>query len=192
MLIKPKPDAIQNLSIFKAAERKDDPARMPDIRGPYEILHQRKYGRLPDDIWNLRVEESRSGLLWQSLSGMMDNYPDFAAAYIALALSSSLTAEEYRRELIALNKSWGAYLERENLTSDHHHSAMRGTYHRVSCVQCSTLTMLACQDPEIHDLFVKELLPLKSPQDRMDLLKEKGLYTLLDVMVPDRKPALDL
>lgn len=43
---------------------------MPDMFGPYEIMHQRKFGCLSKGIWNLRVEESRSGLLWQVLSGL--------------------------------------------------------------------------------------------------------------------------
>ena len=188
MLFETGPSALQKLIDYKNGERKDDPARMPDIRGPYEILHQRKYGALPEGIWNLRVEESRSGLLWQALSGALDKHPSFATAYISLALDKSLSPEDYRRELIALNKRWADYLERENLVTDHHHGVMRRTYDRVSCVQCSTLTALACQDPSMHDLFVKDLLPLKKPEDRMAFLQERGLVSLLDRMIPDKNP----
>lgn len=184
----PAQTTLARLMNFKAAEREDDPERIPDIRGPYEILHFHKFGALPAGNWNLRVEESRSGLLWQALSGALDAHPSFASAYVALALDTSLNIDEYKRELQNLNKSWGDYLIRENLTSDHHHSVMRGTYHRVSCAQCSTLTALAIQDPVIHDLFTKELMPLKTPAERMALLKEKGLISLLDTMIPDQQP----
>ncbi len=182
--------ALSKLVEFKAGEREDDPARIADIRGPYEIMHQRKYGMLPLGSWNLREEESRSGVIWQVLSGAMDKYPSFAVAYLSLALDNALGAEDYTKELRNLNKRWGDFLDREGLTSDHHHSVMQGTYKRVSCVQCSTLTALACQDVEMHDLFVKELLPLKTPQDRRAYLAEKGLMPLLDTMIPDKKSDL--
>lgn len=183
-------DALSKLMAFKAGEREDDPARMEGIRGPYEILYQRKFGTLPIGSWNLREEESRSGVIWQALSGAMDKYPSFAAAYLSLALDNALGAEDYAKELRALNKRWGDYLEREGHISDHHHSVMHGTYMRVSCVQCSMLTALACQDEAMHDLFVKELLPLKTPKDRQAYLAEKGLMPLLDTMIPDQKPKL--
>lgn len=184
--------ALSKLIDFKANEREDDPARIENIRGPYEIMHQRKYGTLPTGSWNLREEESRSGLIWQVLSGAMDKYPSFASNYLSLALDNTLSAKDYTKELRNLNKRWGDYLDREGLTSDHHHSVMRGTYKRVACVQCSTLTALACQDPEVHDLFVKELLPLKTPQDRQAYMAEKGLIPLLDKMIPDKKPDLEV
>ena len=184
--------ALSRLIDFKASEREDDPARIEGIRGPYEILHLRKFGQLPAGSWNLREEESRSGVIWQVLSGAMDTYPSFAVAYLSLALDNALGAQDYAKELRALNKRWGDYLDREGLVTDHHHSVMRGTYKRVACVQCSTLTALACQDPDMHDLFVKELLPLKTPQDRQAYLAEKGLMPLLDRMIPDKKPDLDI
>ena len=182
--------ALAKLIDFKASERIDDESRIPDIRGPYEISYQRKFGKMPEGLWNLREEESRSGLIWQVLSGILDKHPSFGSAYLSLALDKALNAEEYTRELRSLNKRWGDYLEREALTSDHHHAAMRHTYHRVSCVQCSTLTALACQDAGMHDLFVKEILPLKTPRDRQAYLVEKGLMPLLDAMIPDKKPEL--
>jgi hypothetical protein len=181
-------DALAKLFDYKQSERKDDPARIEGIRGPYEIMHLRKYGQLPIGSWNLREEESRSGVIWQVLSGAMDPYPSFASAYLSLALDKALSTEDYTKELRALNKQWGDFLDRQGFTSDHHHSVMRGTYHRVSCVQCSTLTALACQDEAMHDLFVKELLPLKTPKDRQAYLAEKGLIPLLDKMIPDTKP----
>lgn len=184
--------ALSKLIDFKASEREDDPARIEDIRGPYEILHLRKFGQLPLGSWNLREEESRSGVIWQVLSGAMDKYPSFAAAYLSLALDNALGAEDYTKELRTLNKRWGDYLDHEGLTSDHHHSVMHNTYKRVACVQCSTLTALAVQDAAMHDLFVKELLPLKTPQDRQAYLAEKGLVPLLDTMIPDKKPDLEL
>lgn len=180
-------EAINRLVEYKNSEREDDPARIEGIRGPYEILYMRKYGRMPEGSWNLREEESRSGLLWQVLSGAMDTYPSFATAYLSLALDKTLNTEDYTRELNALNKSWADYLEKAGLTSNHHHGVMRSTYMRVSCPQCSTLTALACQDPEMHDLFVKELQPLKTPEDRHAYLAEKGLIPLLDTMIPDQK-----
>ncbi len=184
--------ALAKLMTYKASEREDDPARIPDIRGPYEIAYQRKFGKMPQGIWNLREEESRSGLIWQVLSGIMDKHPSFGSAYLSLALDKTLNPEEYSRELRSLNKRWGDYLERDGFMTDHHHSVMHGTYHRVSCVQCSTLTALACHDAGMHDLFVKEILPLKSPRDRQAYLVEKGLMPLLDAMIPDEKPELKI
>lgn len=192
MKVKIDNKAIGKLVDFKQSEREDDPARIADIRGPYEILYQRKFGTLPIGSWNLREEESRSGVIWQVLCGSMDKYPSFASAYLSLALDNALSTEDYTKELRNLNKRWGDYLEREGHTSDHHHSVMRGTYTRVSCVQCSTLTALAVQDAAMHDLFVKELLPLKTPQDRQAYLAEKGLVPYLDKMIPDEKPELKL
>lgn len=192
MIFKPSQTALGRLMDFKAAERQDDPVRIEGIRGPYEIMYERKFGKMPDGMWNLREEESRSGLIWQVLSGAMDNYPPYAAAYLSLALDKALSTEDYTKELRTLNKRWGDHLDREGLTSDHHHGLMRGTYMRVSCVQCSMLTALACQDPEMHDLFEKELLPLKTPRDRHAYLAEKGLVEMLDTMIPDKPDELKL
>ena len=183
--------ALSKLMDFKAAERQDDPDRIEDIRGPYEIMHLRKYGALPVGMWKLREEESRSGVIWQVLSGMLDQHPSFASAYLSLALDKSLGRDDYAKELRNLNKSWGDYLDRAGLLTDHKHSVMRGTYHRVGCVQCSILTAMACQDAEMHDLFVKDLLPLKDPKDRYAYLAEKGLIDWLDKMIPDKVSTLN-
>lgn len=179
--------ALSKLIAFKAGERADDPSRIENIRGPYEIMYLRKYGTLPLGMWNLREQESRSGLIWQVLSGILDEHPSFASAYLSLALDKGLGTEDYTKELRNLNKSWGDYLERAGLVTDHKHSVMRGTYHRVTCVQCSILTAMACQDAEMHDLFVKEILPLKTAKDRHAYLFEKGLIDWLDKMIPDNK-----
>lgn len=188
MAFKLNVDAIGRLVEYKSSECEDDPGRIEDIRGPYEILHQRKYGTLPLGAWKLREEESRSGIIWQVLSGAMDKYSPFASAYLSLALDTALGKEDYAKELRKLNKRWGDYLEREGHVSDHHHSVMHSTYMRVSCPQCSILAALAVQDGAMHDLFVKELLPLKTPKDRQAYLVEKGMMPHLDVMIPGQKP----
>ena len=185
-------DALFNgLIDFKASEREDDPARIPDIRGPYEIFYRYKHGHYPDGMWNLRVEESRSGLIWQALSGILDSHPDFAAAYLALGLDKGLDDKEFVQELRALNKSWENFIERAGIATDHKHSRMRSAYMRVECAQCSLLSAIACRDEGMNTLFTKELLPLKNPKDRMAYLREKGLLPLLDQMIPDQilKPA---
>jgi hypothetical protein len=56
----------------------------------------------------------------------------------------------------------------------------------IGCAQCSTLAALACQDEGMRTLFVKELLHLKTPQDRHAYLVEKGLTPLLDMMIPEK------
>ena len=185
--------AIEELMTFKASERKDDPARLQQIHGPYEELTIRKTGKLPPDYyaegdfqpWGLRVRESRSNILWQVLSGVMDRHPEFGANYMALALDNALGDEDYAKELGKLNKSWGDYLDHSGIFRDHHHTAMRHTYGRVACPACSTLTALACQDAGMQAVF-KELLPL-GVEDRRKLLAEKGLMPLLDVMIPERE-----
>jgi hypothetical protein len=184
--------AIEELMAFKASERKDDPTRLQQIHGPYEELTIRKTGKLPEDYyaegdpepWGLRVRESRSNILWQVLSGVMDKHPEFGANYMALALDNALGDEDYAKELGKLNKSWGDYLDHADMFRDHHHSAMRHTYGRVACPACSTLTALACQDAGMQNVF-KELLPL-GVADRRRLLTEKGLMPLLDTMIPER------
>jgi hypothetical protein len=72
---------------FKASENRNDPMRQQDRHGPYEELTLRKTGKLSSDYyedgndepWGLRVQESRSNILWQVLSGAMDKHPDFAS-----------------------------------------------------------------------------------------------------------------
>lgn len=186
--------AVTELMAFKAAERKDDPARLHEIHGPYEELTLRKTGKLPADYyaagdpepWGLRVRESRSNILWQVLSGVMDKRPEFGANYMALALDNALGDDDYAKELRALNKSWGDFLEHSTFFNDHHHGTMTATYTRVACPACSMLTALACQDAGMQAVF-KELLPL-GIADRRKLLIEKGLMPLLDTMIPDSKP----
>lgn len=185
--------AIAELMAFKASERKDDPARIQGIHGPYEELSLRKTGKLPADYfaegdpapWGLRIRESRSNILWQVLSGIMDKHTEFGANYMALALDQSLGEQDYAKELRKLNKSWGDFLEHAGVSRDHHHSAMGQEYRRVACPACSTLTALVCQDVGMQEIF-KELLPL-GMADRRRLLAEKGLLPLLDTMIPDVK-----
>ena len=186
--------AVAELMAFKAAERKDDPARLQEIHGPYEELTIRKTGKLPADYyaagdpepWGLRVRESRSNILWQVLSGVMDKHYEFGANYMALALDNALDDDDYAKELRKLNKSWGDFLDHAGVFRDHQHSAMGHTYARVACPACSMLTALACQDAGMQIVF-KELLPL-GIADRRKLLSERGLMPLLDTMIPDSKP----
>lgn len=185
MVFQPVNDVVAALIAFKAAEEEDDPSRIQDIRGPSEVLNKRLYGRYPEGSWNLRVEESRSGILWQALSGILDPYPSYASAYIALALDTTLSTEDYKKELSNLNRSWLDFLDRNSFLNTHTHKVISGEYHRVSCPQCSLLTAMAVQNKDMHDLFVRDLLPLKTPEDRMSFLRESGLLPLLDEQIPD-------
>lgn len=186
--------AVAELMAFKAAERKDDPARIHEIHGPYEELTIRRTGKLPADYyakgdpepWGLRVRESRSNILWQVLSGVMDKHPEFGANYMALALDNVLDDGNYAKELRQLNKSWGDFLNHAGVLRDHHHTAMGYAYTRVACPACSMLAALASQDAGMQAVF-KEMLPL-GMGDRRKLLTEKGLMPLLDTMIPDMKP----
>lgn len=186
--------AMAELMAFKSSERKDDPARVSGIHGPYEELTIRKTGRLPDDYfaegdpepWGLRSRESRSNILWQVLAGVMDRHPEFGTNYMALALDNSLNDDDYAKELGKLNKEWGNFLDHAGVFRDHHHSAMGHEYKRVACPACSTLTALAVKDTGMQFIF-RELLPLNMA-DRRRLLAEKGLLPLLDRMIPDNKP----
>ncbi len=184
---------IAELMAFKASEKKDDPSRTHEIHGPYEEATIRKTGKLPADYyaagdpepWGLRERESRSNILWQVLSGVMDRHAEFGAAYMALALDHALDLNDYAKELRKLNKNWGDFLDHAGVSRDHQHSAMGQTYMRVSCPACNTLTALACQDVGMQMLF-KDMIPL-SIADRRKLLSEKGLMPLLDTMIPDIK-----
>jgi hypothetical protein len=190
----PHEKTVSALAAFKATENKNDPARMLDIHGPYEELTLRKTGKLPAEYydygdetpWGLRVLESRSNILWQVLSGAMDKAPDFAAYYMALALDSALSDDDYAKELKKLNKDWGDYQFMSHLHGDHTHTSMSHVYGRVACPACSMLTALSVRDKGMNDLF-KELIPL-SPKDRKEYLSEKGLLGLLDKMIPDQAP----
>lgn len=183
---------------FKASERKDDPARRFDIHGPYEEVVLRKTGRLPGDYfdgissepWGLRSQESRSNILWQVLSGVMDAEPDFASTYMSLALDLSLSDDDYAKELSGLNKDWGNYVDQSFLHKGHKHQriaehghSMSETYARVACPACSVLTAVALRDQGMHKIFT-EMMPMR-PEDRRVYLREKGFAPLLDTMIDD-------
>lgn len=193
---KPGENALGELMKFKASERKDDPSRRQGIHGPYETAVLLRTGKLPPEYyeegdpepWGLRIRESRSNILWQVLSGLMNSHSEFGTAYLTLALDRSLDDDDYTIELRKLNKNWGDFLEKASVIRDHHHTAMTHTYNRVSCPACSTLTALACQDAEMHALFM-EMIPLSSA-NRRKFLSEKGLLPLLDTMIPEMKPDL--
>lgn len=184
-------DDIRRLMAFKASERKDDPERLPGLHGPYEEMVLIKTGRLPDDYyeegdsepWGLRVRESRSNILWQVVSGLMDNYPEFGGAYMALALDHGLGREDYAHELQTLNKEWRNYIEHAGLINDHHHRSMGHIYRSVACPACSVLTSMASQNDAVIRLF-KEMSTLK-PTDRRHFLEEMGLLPLLNTMISD-------
>ena len=182
-------NAIAELMAFKESERKDDPSRHQGIYGPYEVLTIHQRGRLPDDYyvegddipWGLRVAESRSNILFQIVSGMMDKHPDFAAPYLGLALDRSLADEDYVTELGQLNKDWNKFIKQTTMPMGHQHQAMRTTYSGVSCAACSMLTALAVNDKGMGEIF-NDLVGLK-PEERVAALKEKGLMPLLNVTV---------
>ncbi len=187
--------AFERMKTFKSTGKKDDPARTQGIHGPYEELMLRRTGKLPPGYysekdpqpWGMRPQESRSNILWQVLSGIMDRHPEFATNYLALALDSGLGNKEYKKELKKLNGNWGDYLDNAGVFRDHVHSAMKHTYDRVACPACTMLTSLACEDKGMRAVF-QELLPLNMA-DRRKLLVEKGLMPLLDMAVPvDDKP----
>lgn len=197
--LKLQEESIKNLMAFKASERKNDPQRRHGIHGPYEEATVQKTGRLPADYytpgdpepWGLRVAESRSGIMWQVLSGIMDNHAEFGTVYMSIALDTALSDDDYAKELRGINKSWGDYLLKNLAFNDHQHSAMASTYHRVSCPNCSMLTALAAQDKGMQSLF-KEMLALHTATERRAFLSEKGLMPLMDIMIPDQKPELKL
>ncbi|MBU3655485.1 MAG: hypothetical protein FGM23_03895 [Alphaproteobacteria bacterium] len=182
-------NAMKELLAFKASERKDDPSRLQGIHGPYEVLTIHQTGRLPDDYyaegddipWGLRVAESRSNILFQIVSGMMDEYPQFAAPYLGLVLDRSLADEDYAQELRTLNGDWDRFLQQASLPMGHQHQAMSVTYSRLPCPACCTLTALVVRDKGMGAIF-RGLLDLK-PEDRVAALTEKGLMPLLDVTI---------
>jgi hypothetical protein len=182
-------NAIAKLMAFKESERKDDPSRHQDIYGPYEVLTIHQRGRLPDDYyaegddipWGLRVAESRSNILFQIVSGMMDKHPDFAAPYLELALDRLLADEDYVRELGKLNKDWNQFIKQTAMPMRHQHQAMGVTYSRMSCPACSLLTALAVNDKGMGKIF-NDLLGLK-PEDRVAALNAQGLMPLLDITI---------
>ena len=178
------------LMTFKASENKTDPERRQGLHGPYEELTRARTGALPADYyepgdivpWGLRPQESRSNILWQVLSGVMDHSPDFAAAYMALALDRALSDDDYALELGKLHKDWARYIEHAGLIRDHRHDRMTHIYKSVACPACSILTATACRDQAMNDLF-REMLPMK-PAERRQTLQDRGLAPLLKIMIP--------
>ena len=181
---------MSELMNFKASENKADPARLPGLHGPYEELMRLRTGMLPDDYyepgdaepWHLRPQESRSNILWQVLSGVMDHAPDFAAAYMTLGLDRTLSDEDYAHELRKMHKDWGRYIEHAGLIRDHQHTRMTHIYKSVSCPACSILTATACRDPAMNALF-REMLPMNAA-DRRQLLQDRSMAPLLNIMIP--------
>ncbi|MFN5174347.1 MAG: hypothetical protein ACK5WY_01840 [Holosporaceae bacterium] len=181
-------NAMKKLLAFKASESKDDPSRLQGIHGPYEVLTIQQTGRLPDDYyaegdyipWGLRVAESRSNILFQIVSGMLDKFPQFGKEYMGLALAQ-LADEDYVQELRTLNGDWDRFLQQASLPMGHQHQVMRTTYSGVSCPACSLLTALAVNDKGMGEIF-NDLLGLK-PEERVAALNEKGLMPLLNVTI---------
>lgn len=188
-----------DLMSFKKAERKDDPERRAGLHGPYEeitrIRNLREKGApyLPDDYydaddhernspWGLRIESSRSNILWQVLSGILDHEPVLASSYMSLALDSGLSLDDYAKELGKLHSD----LQKYAMPSNHkHHAVMADHYNSVSCPACSMLTAMAVKDANFHALFVEKLLPLKTATERRALLIKEGISPLLNTMVFD-------
>lgn len=181
---------MSELMNFKASENKADPERQQGLHGPYEELMRLRTGNLPADYyepgdeqpWGLRPQESRSNILWQVLSGVMDHAPDFGAAYMTLTLDRGLADHDYRHELANLHKDWARYIEHAGLIRDHQHKRMSHIYKSVSCPACSILTATACRDPAMNALF-HEMLPLKAA-DRRQLLQDRNMAPLLNIMIP--------
>ncbi len=193
MMMEGGENALQRLMAFKASERKDDPDRRQALHGPYEELILQKTGRLPEDYyqdgddipWGLRLQESRSNILWQVLSGMLDHRPEFAAAYLGLSLDQSLNIDEYSKELKSIHSKWADYHATKNIFNTHRHGAMKGQYNSVSCPACSVLTAMVCQDEAMNKLFQK-LIPM-SLEERNHFMKEQGFTPLLAVMIPEQQ-----
>lgn len=189
-----KDDDIKMLMAFKATEWKDDPERLQGLHGPYEEMILLRTGKLPadyyeagsDEPWGLRMEESRSNILWQVTSGMMDSYPEFGGAYMAFALDHGLGVKEYASELQGLHKDWRNYIEHAGLQRDHKHQSMGHIYRSVACPACSVLTAMASRDAGMIALF-KSMVNLK-PSERREFLSEKGLLPYLNVIVPEIAP----
>lgn len=188
---------IQRLVTFKASQRKDDPERRQGIHGPYEEIVLMKTGRLPSDYyeegddvpWGLRVAESRSGILWQVLSGILDHRPEFAAAYMGVSMDLVLDDELYQKELRRLNAEWSGFNQSSRAMNDHyHHSSMRRTYSSVACPACSVLTAIVCEDEGMNKLF--QSLRDLSVEGRREFLEQQGFGSLLNVMIPEPEPKI--
>lgn len=186
---------IQQLITFKALGKKDDPERKLGLHGPYEQITIAKTGKLPtvyfdegDPVpWGLSIQESRSSIMWQVTSGLMDSFPEFGAVYMALALDHGLGEKEYGLELGKLNKDWNNYIDHSGLMRDHVHRSMGHTYRSVACPACSVLTTMASQNEGMISLF-KEMTGLK-PAQRTEFLNSKGLTPYLNMMIPTANPS---
>lgn len=181
--------AIQDLVAMRAQSPKDDPERRLGIHGPYEELMIMKTGKLPELYfdegdpapWGLRVSDSRSSILWQVLSGVLDRQPEFASSYMALALDNALSDDDYSRELGKMHKDFRSYMDHAGVLRDHHHRAMTHVYKSVACPACTLLASLAVKDEKMHALF-KEMLPM-SPAGRRQHLSERGLMPVLNIAI---------
>jgi hypothetical protein len=185
------PLSFQRLVDFKLGERKDDPTRVHGIHGPFEETHLKIHGRLPDDYfakgdpvpWGLRIEESKSNILWQILSGVMDSCPEFGSAYLALVLDKGLNRDTYINELMNLNKDWGDSFEKLGVRKDHRHQSMKSIFTRVDCAACNILTAAAIRDDGMIGEF-KALIG-KTREERIEYLKSKGFDVLLTFSIPE-------
>lgn len=184
-------ESLRTVQAIKQTALKHDPARQPGLHGPYEEAHLLETGRLPaayydaadDAPWGLLIPESRSNILWQSLSGMLDRQPDFGSAYMGLSLDRGIDGGDYARELKSLNGSFRSYLEKSAEPSHAHHRRMGSLYHSTSCPACNVLTSMACQDAGLGEIF-KSITGLKSA-DRVAALRENGFTPLFNVLIPD-------
>lgn len=181
--------SLKDLVDMRLQSAKDDPERRIGIHGPYEELMIMKTGRLPDlyfdagdpQPWGLRVSDSRSSILWQVLSGVLDRQPEFASSYMALALDNALSDDDYSRELGKMHKDFRSYMEHAGVLRDHHHRAMTHVYKSVACPACTLLASLAVKDEKMHALF-REMLPM-SPAGRRQHLSERGLMPMLNIAI---------
>lgn len=184
-------ESLRAVQEIKKTACKEDPARKSGLHGPYEEAHLLQTGRLPDtyydadggEPWGLLTSESRSNILWQALSGMLDRQPDFGSVYMGLSLDRTLDDAYYAHELKSLHGSFRSYLEKSAEPSHAHHRRMGGYFHAASCPACSVLTSMACQDAGLNEIF-RSFTGLKSG-DRAALLREKGFAPLLNVLIPD-------
>jgi hypothetical protein len=187
---------IQKLISFKAGQVKNDAERRQGLHGPYEEVFLMKTGRLPDDYyeagddipWGLRVAESRSSILWQVLSGILDHRPEFAAAYMAISMDLTLDETSYERELKRLNQQWRAFNQSSKGKNNHQHRSMSRVYGSIACPSCSILTAMICQDEKMNEIF-RNLLPLDI-NGRRKFLESYGLGPLLHAMIPDPNTSL--
>lgn len=190
--------AVTELMAFKASERKDDPARIQGIHGPYEEGLLRKTGRLHESYyeagdpepWGLRRKESESNILYQILYWPTHpQYKSIGADYFGLVKAQSTLGDaEYAKEARKINKDWGDYLEQAGLHANHVHRVIGDEYNRIACTACSMLTAFACRDTGMLAIF-EDFLSCGA-QERMARLNEMGLSLLLRTTIPDIQPKL--